>query len=507
MTLLHRPTPFSAPLLALPSVLLRVLSCGFMLCLTACQTVSQPTADTSKPPITKESALASLPSQSELRLFQNIHEHTLDNGLHLIIKEDRRAPVVMTQIWYGVGSNDEPAGKGGLSHFLEHLMFKDTPSVSGDEFNRLIGHYGGHANAYTSADVTVYHEILPANRYAMALELEANRMTHVLFKPEQIESERQVIQEERRSGTDDNPEARAFERLRAFIYGDTPRGRPVIGSMADISTLSMDDLQTWYATWYVPNNATLIVVGDVNKDDVILHAQKYFGDIPKGSTPAKRTLSDFIHPDDMLMGKGGVSKRHITLQEAVQTPSILLAWQIPSLSSLRLGGHFNEQSHRELLALGLFGDILGGGASSRFAKNLIKKELVTSVSAHVDQPMYGDSLFIVGITPKAGTDLDATKQLVLDEIRRTMQDAIAQKEIDRSLIAIKTGLVFASEGVAGQAQIFGRLHHQNIRPDDIKQELDILSAITSDDITNAGRKYLTDERMYSAYLIPKDDEP
>ncbi len=489
------------------SALLPALPFGLMLSLSACQTFEQLPQQSTQPTLTKEPTHALLPSQSELRLFQNIHEHTLDNGLHLIIKEDRRAPVVMTQIWYGVGSNDEPVGKGGLSHFLEHLMFKDTPSVSGDEFNRLIGHYGGHANAYTSADVTVYHEILPANRYAMALELEANRMKHVLFKPEQIESERQVIQEERRSGTDDNPEAKASERLCAFIYGDTPRGRPVIGSMADISTLSMDDLQTWYNTWYVPNNATLIVVGDVNKDDVIFHAQKYFGTIAKGSTPPKRTFSEFIHPDDMLMGKGGVSKRHITIKEAVQTPSILLVWQIPSLPSLRLGGHFNEQSHRELLALGLFGDVLGGGASSRFAKNLIKKELVTSVSAHMDQPMYGDSLFIVGITPKAGTDLDTTKQLVLDEIRRTLQDPIEQKEIDRSLIAIKTGLIFASEGVAGQAQIFGRLYHQNISFDEVKQELDVLPTITSDDIQHAGKKYLTDERMYSAYILPKDDEP
>lgn len=451
-------------------------------------------------------ALSPTAPKNELKLFANIHKYTLDNGLKIIIKEDKRAPVVMTQIWYGVGANDEPAGKGGLSHFLEHLMFKDTPKVSGDAFSRLISHYGGRTNAYTNADVTVYHEILPANRYALALELEANRMKSVLFKPEQIESERQVVQEERRSRTDDNPQALAFEQLRAFIYGDTPRARPVIGSMTDIENLTIDDLQNWYATWYVPNNATLIIVGDVDKDEALAHVKKYFGDIAKGDPVPQRNMADFIHPDDILMGKGGVSKRHVIIKEAVQVPSIILAWQTPSLSSLRFGGHFNEQNHKELVALGLFSDVLSGGASSRFSKNLIKKEHVTSVNAHLTQPTYGDGLFIVGITPKAGADLDKTKQLVLDEIKRTMTDPIAQTELDRSMVATKTGLIFASEGVSGQAQIFGELNHQNITYDDIQKELAMLPTISPDEIKNAGKKYLSDERMYSAYILPKDDK-
>lgn len=478
---------------------------GLSLSLSACQTWHQtnqasPNLSTHKPDHGITAA------KTHLRLFQNIHEHTLDNGLKIIIKEDRRAPVVMTQIWYHVGANDEPMGKGGLSHFVEHLMFKDTPKVSGDEFSRLISHYGGSANAYTNSNVTVYHESLPANRYELALELEADRMKNILFKPDQIESERQVIQEERRSRTDDNPQAKAFERLLAFIYGDTPRGRPVIGSMADIHSLSMEDLQTWYATWYVPNNATLIIVGDVNKDDVLRHAQKYFGSITKGNTPPTRNLADFIHPDDVFMGKGGVSERHLVIEEAVQTPSIVLTWQIPSLSSLRLGGHFNEETHRELLALGLFGDVLSGGSSSRFSKNLIKKELVSSVAAYAQQSAYGDSLFTVSITPKAGADLDATKELVLDEIKRTMTDPIAQTEVDRSLIALKTGLIFVSDGVSGQAQIIGQQNHQNISVDDVQRELDLLPTISFDEIQNAGKRYLTDDRMYTAYILPKDDE-
>lgn len=382
-------------------------------------------------------------------------------------------------------------------------MFKDTPKVSGDAFNRLISHHGGQTNAYTNTDVTVYHEILPANRYVLALELEANRMKNLLFKSEQIQSERQVIQEERRVRTDDNPHAKAFETLQAFIYGDTPRGRPVIGSMADIENLTIDDLQNWYATWYVPNNATLVIVGDVDKDDALTQIQKYFADIPRGNPLPKRQLDQFIHADDLFVGKGATGTRHIDIHEAVQVPSLILAWQTPSLSSLRLSGHFNAQNYKEQLALGLFSDVLSGGNSSRFAKNLIKTQAVSFISADISQPIYGDGLFIISATPKAGVSLDETKRLILDELHRTMTDPIAQSELDRSMIGIKTALVFASEGVAGQAQIFGQLHQQNISIDDVKQELAILPTITADDIKQAGKKYLAPERMYSAYILPK----
>lgn len=462
--------------------------------LSACQTLTNTTPQNTH----------NTPKTQQLRLFQDIKKHKLDNGLTVIIKEDRRAPVVMTQIWYGVGANDEPVGKGGLSHFLEHLMFKDTPKVSGDEFSRLISHYGGNNNAYTNADVTVYHEILPANRYPLALELEANRMKNVLFKPEQIQSERQVIQEERRVRTDDNPMAKAFETWRAFIYKDTPRARPVIGSMADINNLSMDDLQNWYQTWYVPNNATLVIVGDMNSDDALAWVKKYFGQIPKGAKTPTRTPAQFIHADDVFVGQGGINERTITIYEPVKVPSIILAWQVPSLSSLRLSGHDNPKTQRELLALGLFDDVLSGGGSSRFAKNLIKNNKVTSVSASYQGTSYGDGLFVVGITPKAGSSLDDTKQLVLNEIKRTMTDPITQKELDRSFIALKTALVFASEGVSGQAQILGELHQNNISFEQIQQELDTMPTITADEIKNVAKKYLTDERMYTAYILPTD---
>ena len=473
-----------------------------ILSLTACQHMT-PTPHTST--VMPQAVPAGIP-QDELKLLSNIFEYTLDNGLQVVIKEDKRAPVVMTQMWYGVGANDEPVGKGGLSHFLEHLMFKDTPKVSGDEFSRLISHYGGHNNAYTSSDVTVYHEILPANRYALALELEANRMKNIQFKPEQIQSERQVVIEERRVRTDDNPMAKAWERFSSFVYGDTPRGRPIIGSMEDIHGLTMADLKHWYATWYVPNNATLVIVGDVDKDEALAHVKKYFGSIAKSRSVPVRDPSHFIHADDLHAGKGDVSERHITIKEAVQVPTLILAWQAPTLSGLKLTNRQTDANERELLALGLFNDVLSGGASGRFATNLVKKQLVSSAYSSYDSLGYGDGFFVVIATPKAGASLDETKRLVLDEIKRTMTDPMYQKELDRSVIAKKTALVFASESVSEQASLLGTLKNENIPYHKIQEELDILPNIDTDEIKHAGKKYLRDERMYSAYILPKDEK-
>lgn len=455
-------------------------------------------------------ACQSVPTQpapktdNTFKLIENIHQSTLDNGLKVIIKEDRRAPVVMTQIWYKVGSNDEPVGKGGLSHFLEHLMFKDTPKVSGDEFSRLIGHYGGSNNAFTSQDVTVYYELLPANRYALALELEANRMQHLLFKPEQIASERQVVLEERRVRTDDNPNAKAGETAVAFFYGETPRARPVIGSVQDINSLSLEDLQTWYQTWYTPSNATIVIVGDVSTQEALAHIKKYFGNI-KGHAVPQRDFSQFLHADDLSLPQQQSNKtRHLTIKESVQVPSLTLLWQTPSLNSLKHTNQETPTAYRELLALGLVDDVLSGGASGRFATNLIKKELVHSAFAAHHGSGFGDGIFIISATPKQGVSLDDTKKLVLDELTAVLTGNISPDELKRSQVAVKSMMIFGADGVGTQANLLGTMSTSGIPFEYLKKEFDLMKVITQDEIQQAGKKYLTPERMHSIYVIPHD---
>lgn len=475
---------------------LKLLSYLTVLALTACQSVPQLQ---NTPALSKLSVTT---SDNTFKIIDNIHQYTLDNGLKVVIKEDKRAPVVMTQIWYKVGSNDEPIGKGGISHFLEHLMFKDTPKVSGDEFSRLISHYGGSNNAFTNQDVTVYYELLPANRYAMALELEANRMQNLLFDPEQIASERQVVLEERRVRTDDNPNAKAFEDIQAFFYGDTPRGRPVIGSVTDINNITLEDLQSWYRTWYTPSNATIVLVGDVNKEDALTHIKKYFGHI-KGHDVPKRKPAQFLHADDMSLAQtNSNTPKHLSSKQAVQVPSVLLIWQAPSLNSLKHTNQNTPSMRRELLALGLVNDILSGGDSSRFATNLIKKELVNTAYSYYDSSGFGDSVFMIGATPKHGVSLDETKQLLLDELNRTLNSDIQDDELKRSYVGVKTSLVFGADGVTGQANLLGSMSVSDIAFDYLKEEFATMKTITADEIKKAGKKYLTPERMYSIYIEP-----
>ncbi|MDQ5911171.1 MAG: zinc protease, partial [Pseudomonadota bacterium] len=192
-----------------------------------------------------------------------VHEFTLDNGLKILVRQDHRAPVVVSQIWYKVGSSYEPSGLTGISHLLEHLMFKGTPNVPGGEFSRIIAANGGDQNAFTSYDYTAYFQTLEKERLELSFRLEADRMRHLLLKPEDVAKEAQVVAEERRLRTEDQPEALTHERFQAAAYVTSPYRNPIIGWMQDIESIKPDDLRHWYQQWYAPNNATLVVVGDV----------------------------------------------------------------------------------------------------------------------------------------------------------------------------------------------------------------------------------------------------
>lgn len=470
--------------------------------LSACQSIHSD-IQTNTPPDQSHIKHANEHSDA-LNYLSHATRHQLDNGLTVIIKEDRRAPVVMTQIWYRVGAVDEPVGKGGMSHFLEHLMFKDTPSISGDEFDKLISYHGGNNNAYTNPDVTVYHEILPSNYYPLALELEANRMKNVLFDGEQIERERQVILEERRLRTDDDPMSRVWERFFAFVYGDTPRGRPVIGSSADINNITLDDLKGWYQTWYNPSNATVVLVGDVNTSDALAQVEKYFGNIPAAPAPAPaRDYAQFLHPDHLGMGTTKPSdnkNRHLNIEEQVYVPSVVLTWQAPSVSSLRHDG----KTLREMYALALFADVLAGGASSRIEKNLVRRgDVVSSAGAGYNGMSYGDTLFYLYATPKAGVSPDAARDALLAEVQKTLDSEISDAELQRSHVALKSSIIMSADGIGAQADTLGRLHYLGLPFDFTQTAMQLRQDIRVEEIKAAAKKYLSGDRMYSFYVVPK----
>ncbi|GAF53640.1 peptidase [Psychrobacter sp. JCM 18900] len=249
------------------------------------------------------------------------HEYQLENGLKVVIKEDHRAPVAMTQIWYRVGSADEPLDKGGISHLLEHMMFKGTTNVSSDDYERLIAKFGGVNNAFTSYDYTGYYELFPANRMPLALELEADRMKNLIFDEKEFAKEHQVVMEERRQRTDDNPLAKAYESFRLLALPDSPKGESVIGPMNELESIKLSDLKDWYKTWYAPNNATLVIVGDVQPQEVLTQVKRYFGDLEKSNLPKRTSVTQ----------KGFRGYQKVDSEQAVQVPVLLMGYNVPTL--------------------------------------------------------------------------------------------------------------------------------------------------------------------------------
>lgn len=415
------------------------------------------------------------------------HEYKLDNGLKIIVKEDHRAPVVMTQIWYNVGSTDEPLDKGGISHLLEHMMFKGTTNVSSSDFERLISKFGGVNNAFTSYDYTGYYELFPANRLPLALELEADRMVNLRFDEKEFVKEHQVVMEERRQRTDDNPLAKAYESFRLLALPDSPKGESVIGPMSELESIKLAELKEWYKTWYAPNNATLVIVGDVEPTEVLAQVKRYFGELTPSELPQR--------PSVRQQGFRGYQK--VDSEQAVQVPVLLMGYNVPSLLTV------DADAETQAYALSLGQDVLDGGLSARLESRLIREQgLLTSVGTSYDLLDRGDGLFLIQATPREGVSLEAAQQAITNEINKLGTDPIAADEISRAKTNTVTGLVYAQDSMEGQARMIGSL--QSIGLDDrllasLPSKLDSVSVA---DIQAASKKYLIKDNLTVMYVIP-----
>lgn len=415
------------------------------------------------------------------------HEYQLKNGLKVVIREDHRAPVVMTQVWYRVGSADEAVDKGGISHLLEHMMFKGTSNVSSDDFERLIAKFGGINNAFTSYDYTGYYELFPANRFPLALELEADRMKNLIFNADEFAKEHQVVMEERRQRTDDNPLAKAYESFRLLALPDSPKGESVIGPMDELASITLPDLKDWYKTWYAPNNATLVIVGDVQPKDVLTQVQRYFGQLTPSHLPTR--------PAVRQSGFRGYQK--VDSEQAVQVPVLLMGYNVPSLVTV------DKNDEKQAYALSLAQDVLDGGLSARLESRLIREQgLLTTVGTSYDLLDRGDGLFLIQATPREGVSLAQAQQAIIDEIEKLKTDPIAIHEISRAKTNTVTGLIYAQDSMEGQARMIGSL--QSIGLDDrLLAELPSkLDNITVQDIQAASKKYLVKNNLTAMHIIP-----
>ncbi|MCJ0972045.1 insulinase family protein [Pseudomonas sp. PS1] len=421
---------------------------------------------------------------------QPTHEFFLDNGLKVIVREDHRAPVVVSQLWYKVGSSYESPGQTGLSHALEHMMFKGSRKLDAGEASRILRELGAEENAFTSDDYTAYYQVLARDRLAVAFELEADRLASLKLPADEFAREIEVIKEERRLRTDDKPSALAYERFKAMAYPASGYHTPTIGWMADLERMTVEELRAWYQTWYTPNNATLVVVGDVTPEEVRTLAERYFGPIEQRPLPAAKRPLELDEPGE----------RRLTLHVKTQLPSLIMAFNVPGLATA-------EENPRQIHALRLISALLDGGYSARLPEQLERgEELVTSASAWYNAYPRGDSLFIVSASPNVqkGRTLEDVEAGIWRQLEALKQSAPSAEELERVRAQVIAGLVYERDSITQQATTIGQLETVGLSWRLMDEELAALEAVTPDDIQQAARTYFTRSRMSVAHVLPEE---
>lgn len=426
-------------------------------------------------------------TQSELS--RTTIETYLGNGLKVIIREDHRSPMVMTQIWYKVGSSDESGNILGVSHALEHMMFKGTNKVPNDEFTRLSRIYGGSINAATFTNYTNYYQLYPKAYFPMALELESDRMNNLLLRQQDFDPEIKVVMEERRQRTDDNPRAQAFERFRWISYPTSHYRQPVIGHMKTLNNIQLSDVKKWYRDWYSPNNAILVIVGDLAVQEALVQVQKYFGDIPARPIPSRNDVLEFER----------LGYRHMEIESNVQVPNLYMTWNVKSLATAK-----NPQ---DAYALTIIRSLLDSGISSRLQDRLVRdRKVLTSVSVSYDPYNRGDSLFGISALPAPGVNLTEAQTAIQKEIDLLKTETISEYELARISTRFISNLIYSQDSLSGQAKMIGNLEVNGLSyrlMDELPQHYD---SVRAEDIQRVANAYFVRENLSTLYLLPEQKD-
>jgi len=415
-----------------------------------------------------------------------LHEHTLDNGMKILVKEDHRAPVVVSMVWYRAGSVDETSGTTGVAHVLEHMMFKGTRALAPGQFSKTIARAGGRSNAFTSRDATAYHQQLHASRLSLVLELEADRMANLVLAEEEFAQEIKVVMEERRLRTEDQPRSLLYESLFAMAYRQHPYRTPIIGWMDDLENMRVEDARAWYRAWYAPNNATLVVVGDVDAREVFEQARRWFGAIPAHGLPERRTP---VEPPQR-----GV--RRAVLGAPAELPHLLMGWHVPVVRAL--------EEEWEPFALWILAAALDGSEAARLARTLVRESRVAvSASAGYDAVGRGPGLFVLSAAPAPGRSLDELEAALREQLRAIAEQGLTARELERTKVQAVASEVFQRDSMFAQALEIGRTHNAGLPPDSAGRHLRKLEEVTAAQVQAVARKYLVDDNLTVVTLKPQ----
>lgn len=415
-----------------------------------------------------------------------VHEYRLDNGMKVIVKEDHRAPIAVAQVWYKVGSSYEPQGLTGISHVLEHMMFKGTARHGPNEFSRIISENGGEENAFTGRDYTAYFQTLAADRLHVAFELEADRMQNLTLAPAEFGKEVEVVKEERRLRTEDSPTALTYEKFNAVAYRALPYRQPVIGWMSDLDQLTVDDLRSWYERWYSPANATLVVVGDVTPEETLRLARETFGEVPaREVTPAKAAAE----PEQL----GPTS---LTVKVPAKQPYLIMGYKVPTLA--------DAPEEWEPYALEVLAAVLDGGSSARLDRDLVRGSRL-AVSADADYSAFTrlSGMLVFDATPEDGHSVDEVEAALRAQVKRLREELVSPGELERVIRQTVAGKVYEKDSVFYQAMQIGMLETVGLDWRLADAYVDKLQQVTAEQVQKVAQKYLVEDNLTVAVLDPQ----
>ncbi len=411
---------------------------------------------------------------------------TLDNGLQVVVITNRRAPIVTHMVWYKVGAADEAPGETGLAHFLEHLLFKGTDALGPGEFSEIIAANGGQENAFTSWDYTAYFQTVARDRLSIVMRHEADRMVNLRLTDEVVDPERLVVLEERRSRVDNDPGSRLWEVVRAAQFLNHPYRRPIIGWEHEIRALTTEAALAFYKRWYAPNNAVLIVAGDVTAEEVRPLAEQFYGPIPRRDVPERKRVEE--PPQN--------AARSVTLESAqVRQPSLSINFLAPS---------YRRGESRFAYALQVFSEIAGGGSTSRLYRSLvIDQALAASAGSGYDSDNFDLSTFSFSASPRVGIEMDDLEAALRAEIAKLLDEGVTEAEVAAAKKRLAAAAVYARDSLSTGARVIGAALANGQSVADVEAWPERIGAVTADEVNEAARAVLLDSSSVTAYLLPE----
>ena len=421
----------------------------------------------------------------------SIQEFKLDNGLKLIVQEDHRSPVVVSQVWYRAGSLDEVNGKTGVAHVLEHMMFKGTKQVKAGQFSRLIAAAGGKENAFTSTDYTCYFQQLEKSHLPLSFKLEADRMVNLQLTDEEFAKEIKVVMEERRWRTDDKPQSKVNEAFQGTVYRAHPYSRPVIGFMNDLENMTAADAREWYNNWYAPNNATLVVVGDVKADEVYKLAKQHFGKLKAKVLPVRKPQ---VEPEQ-------IGERRIVVKAPAKLPYLLMGYHVPALN--------HPETDWEPYALEVLAGVLSGNPAARLNQRLVREsQLAIDASAGYDLMSRGrQSVFAMDATPSEGKTMAELEAALLQQIEIIKESGVTAEELERVKAGVIAADVYKRDSMFYQGMQIGTVETIGFPWKILEDYPNKLRAVTPEQVQAVARKYLLKDNLTVATLDPQPIDP